>query len=75
MAKDVQLSDFGSQFTVDGHKFSLNVPGLHNVSNALAAIGAARSLGVPDNFIMDALRSSPEYSVGSTSSARQKASR
>lgn len=36
-------------------KISLNLPGLHNVRNALAAIGVATELGVSDEAIVKAL--------------------
>jgi UDP-N-acetylmuramate-alanine ligase len=37
----------GSRFRVDGVPFTLPVPGVHNVLNALAAIAACRALDVP----------------------------
>ena len=37
----------GSRFEVEGTRFTLPVPGRHNVENALAAIAACRALGVP----------------------------
>ena len=37
----------GAAFTVDGVRFTLPVPGRHNVENALAAIAACRAVGVP----------------------------
>jgi UDP-N-acetylmuramate-alanine ligase len=45
--EDVALAVDGSHFRVDGVAFTLPVPGLHNVLNALAAIAACRTLGVP----------------------------
>jgi UDP-N-acetylmuramate--alanine ligase len=42
MAFEVSERDTGARFDV-----LLNVPGVHNVSNALAALGAARACGVP----------------------------
>jgi UDP-N-acetylmuramate--L-alanine ligase/UDP-N-acetylenolpyruvoylglucosamine reductase len=49
---EVELKDFESQFCVlrDGEKIGdavLNVPGRHNVSNALGVIAIATELGVP----------------------------
>lgn len=44
---DVELAVTGSRFRVDGVAFTLKVPGLHNVLNALAAIAVCRTLGVP----------------------------
>jgi UDP-N-acetylmuramoyl-tripeptide--D-alanyl-D-alanine ligase len=40
----------------DGHEFELNVPGLHNVHNALAALAVCRELGILDD-VCDALAS------------------
>ena len=51
MGKDLQLKPNGLSFAVqaegDRHEVELAVPGRHNASNALAAIAAARALGVP----------------------------
>jgi UDP-N-acetylmuramate--alanine ligase len=51
VAADVELAPTSVAFEVKGKdgksvKVSLNVPGLHNVSNALAALSAAAALGV-----------------------------
>jgi UDP-N-acetylmuramoyl-L-alanyl-D-glutamate--2,6-diaminopimelate ligase len=46
-AEDVALGD-GADFTVDGTRFSLSLPGRFNVSNALAALCVARDFGVDD---------------------------
>jgi UDP-N-acetylmuramate-alanine ligase len=43
----VELGASGSSFVVNGVRFTLPVPGRHNVANALAAIAAARALDVP----------------------------
>ncbi len=57
VARDVRLQASGAEFTlaVGGETFpvTLQVPGRHNVSNALAAIGAAAAAGVP---VVDAAR-------------------
>ena len=45
-AASVEAGPAGSRFVVDGQDFSLPVPGLHNVENALAAIAACRKAGV-----------------------------
>jgi UDP-N-acetylmuramate--alanine ligase len=51
MGKDLQLKADGVTFAVeaegDRHEVQLPVPGRHNASNALAAIAATRSVGVP----------------------------
>ncbi len=50
MGKDLQLHEGGVAFTLHGEgetrEVRLQVPGRHNASNALAAIGATRQLGV-----------------------------
>jgi UDP-N-acetylmuramate--alanine ligase len=51
MGKDLKLEAAGARFAVEAggerHDLRLQVPGRHNASNALAAIAAARALGVP----------------------------
>ncbi len=59
---DVHAKDFQSSFRVlcDGEPLgaiTLNVPGKHNVSNALGAIALATELGVPFATIAEALES------------------
>jgi len=44
---NVELGPSGSRFQVEGVRFTLPVPGRHNVANALASIAAARALDVP----------------------------
>jgi UDP-N-acetylmuramate--alanine ligase len=50
MGKDLQLQPDGVTFALEAegerHEVRLQVPGRHNASNALAAIAAARALGV-----------------------------
>ena len=50
MGKDLQLDPQGARFALEAegtrHAVRLSVPGRHNASNALAAIAAARLLGV-----------------------------
>jgi UDP-N-acetylmuramate--alanine ligase len=46
-AKNITLRPMGSTFTVEGIPVDLNVPGAHNVLNALAALAACRAAGVP----------------------------
>ncbi|MDR0953391.1 MAG: UDP-N-acetylmuramate--L-alanine ligase [Elusimicrobiota bacterium] len=45
-AKDLKLTGHGATFSVDGQPFILNLPGEHNVKNAMAAIAAAKQMGV-----------------------------
>jgi len=46
-AEEVLEAGDGSGFRVERTVFRLNVPGRHNVANALAAIAACRAVGVP----------------------------
>jgi UDP-N-acetylmuramoyl-L-alanyl-D-glutamate--2,6-diaminopimelate ligase len=45
----------GRSFTLDGRRFTVPLPGRFNVLNALAAIHAARALGVADDVLAEAL--------------------
>ena len=47
VAGEVVEEPFAVSFTLRGARVQLKVPGRHNVSNALAAIGAALAAGVP----------------------------
>ena len=44
--EDLELGVEGSLFRVEDVRFTLRVPGKHNVANALAAIAACRAVGV-----------------------------
>jgi UDP-N-acetylmuramate--alanine ligase len=46
-ARELELRDGGSRFSVEGVEVTLAVPGEHNVLNALAALAACRAAGVP----------------------------
>ncbi len=50
-ARNIELQPAGATFTVDHqgerHQVRLNVPGRHNISNAVAAIAAVSAIGVP----------------------------
>ncbi|MFC1477405.1 UDP-N-acetylmuramate--L-alanine ligase [candidate division KSB1 bacterium] len=58
---DMQFEQFESSFMVR-HKgtslgyFSINVPGLHNIKNAIAAIAVGRELDIPLEHIREALK-------------------
>ncbi|WP_306002226.1 UDP-N-acetylmuramate--L-alanine ligase [Brevundimonas sp. C43] len=58
-AHDLQPLPTGMRFRlIEGwseHDVVLNVPGAHNVANALAALGATRALGVPTSEAVKAL--------------------
>ena len=45
-AARVELRPLGSRFEVEGLQLELNVPGTHNVLNALAALSACRAAGL-----------------------------
>lgn len=44
--ENIRANGFGSDFEINGQKFHLNIPGLHNVANATAAVAAALECGV-----------------------------
>lgn len=46
-AQNIRYGDWGTEFSLGGAKFSLNVPGRHNLANAMAALAIGRELGVP----------------------------
>jgi len=54
-AQNINLSNTCSSFTIDGQKVRLNIPGIHNVYNALAAIGAGMAYGLPLKSIIEGL--------------------
>lgn len=59
-ADKIRLNEFSSTFTVkyrgkDFGEFQLNVPGLHNVTNALLALAAAHINGIPKEVIAGTL--------------------
>lgn len=45
-AADIRLGDWDVRFTLAGTAFRLNVPGLHNLANAMAAIAIGREIGI-----------------------------
>lgn len=49
-ACDIKIFSWGSIFKVGDTTFQLSLPGLFNVSNALAAISVARAMDVPDHI-------------------------
>jgi UDP-N-acetylmuramate--alanine ligase len=56
-AEGLELLPLGSRFAVDGAEVELEVPGAHNVLNALAALAACRPAGVEPAQAAAALRS------------------
>jgi UDP-N-acetylmuramate--alanine ligase len=46
-AEQLELTPGGSRFVMEGVEIELQVPGKHNVLNALAALAALRAAGVP----------------------------
>jgi UDP-N-acetylmuramate--alanine ligase len=64
-ARDIRFSEMKSRFAVahrekDLGEFTLSIPGLHNVYNALAAIAVGRELDIP----LDAIKRSLETAEG-----------
>ena len=57
LASDVTLDFKGTEFVVDGTHFHLNIPGLFNIENALAALGVARILAIDPLVAQKALAS------------------
>ncbi|MDD5491345.1 MAG: UDP-N-acetylmuramate--L-alanine ligase [bacterium] len=60
IAHDIEFAGFGTQFEVVYNEnnlgqIKLQVPGLHNVYNALAAIGVGLELGIPFDVIKEGL--------------------
>ncbi len=45
-AEQIVLEPLGSRFCIDGVAFSLQIPGCHNVQNAVAACALCRCLGI-----------------------------
>ncbi len=61
VAKNIKLKETGSEFDVffkdkNLGKFELNVPGKHNIYNALAAIGVSLILRVPQYITLNSLK-------------------
>jgi UDP-N-acetylmuramate--alanine ligase len=54
-ARDVRLAPLSSTFTVNGTRFELDMPGRHNVYNALACIACLSELGISAADIAAAL--------------------
>lgn len=59
-AEKVKQDSFSSEFTVKQHgkelgRFKVNVPGVHNVYNALLAVVTAKLCGIPDHYIEESL--------------------
>ncbi len=57
VAEDIAVAPDGSRFSVGGRRYELRLPGRFNVWNALAALGAARHLGIGDAVAARALGS------------------
>lgn len=59
-AQNIKMNDFGSEFEMVecgmyATRFKLSVPGIHNVSNALAAVVALMQLGIDPQEVAQAL--------------------
>jgi UDP-N-acetylmuramate--alanine ligase len=55
-AQQVEMEASSSRFRLENFVFEVNVPGLHNVENAIAAIATCRALGVPMDQLIQPLR-------------------
>lgn len=55
VATGIDVDSKESRFTVDGTRMTLLVPARFNISNALAAMGVARHLGISDELVEQAL--------------------
>lgn len=55
-AENIEYLDLSTLFTVHGRKFSLSLPGKHNLYNAVACIAFLSELGTPLDDIGDVLR-------------------
>lgn len=55
LATDVTLDFKGTEFTIDERRFHLQIPGLFNIENALAALGVARLLEIDFETAEEAL--------------------
>ncbi|MBR2865470.1 MAG: hypothetical protein IKC13_04290 [Elusimicrobiaceae bacterium] len=53
--EDVRVTGFGSTFIIQGQPFKINIPGLHNVANATAAVAAALECDVDLKTCAEAL--------------------
>ena len=53
--ENIRADGFGSDFDIKDQHFRLNIPGLHNVSNATAAVAAALECGVDLQTAAEAL--------------------
>ena len=54
-AESLTPTEIGISFVLDGEKINLQLPGHHNVSNALAALCAAEMIGIPRKDAVAAL--------------------
>jgi UDP-N-acetylmuramate--alanine ligase len=56
-AADVRIiKPLGTDFSLEGTRFSLSIPGMHNLYNALACIALLREMGIPTAEIAPALQ-------------------
>lgn len=58
-ARNILIDADSASFTVDNTEFSINMPGEHNVSNALAAIAVACECGLTLEEVAGALKAFP----------------
>ncbi len=54
-ARNILINQNGSRFNLEKEEYELNLPGLFNVENALAAICVGKILGIKEKIIKEAL--------------------
>jgi UDP-N-acetylmuramate--alanine ligase len=57
VVEKMQQDESGTNFEMQGNRFLLSVPGLHNVYNAAAAISVGMVMGLPMEAIREGIRS------------------
>lgn len=57
LAQNIELDFNGTEFTVEGVRFRLHIPGFFNIENAMASLGVAQLLGIDFATAKEALES------------------
>lgn len=56
VSREIRDDPGGTWFTLDGCSYRIPLLGRHNVNNALAAVAAARLIGIPEKLIAEGLQ-------------------